>query len=529
MKKHLSQTYNVKQTPQTEVIPGKNQVRNSAGGFSFEVSDWAKLDRFLILGTEGGSYYVSENKMTKDNCDVIVRLLQDNGKKVVDRIIEISDEGRAPKNDYALFAFALATKFGDEATRQYAYENLHKVARIGTHLFHFAEYRESLGGWGRGVRNAVSNWYVKRDIDKLAHQLVKYRQRDGWTHKDLLRLAHPHTDDVKLNNLFKWVVEKKYNSRILPNAVKGFIKLQKAKDGKEAAKLIREYELTREAVPTELLSSTEVWEALLEKMPMTAMIRNLANMTRTGLLTNFNDNTKHVVKQIVDRENLKNARVHPIQILAAMMTYKQGQSDRDTSKTWTVIPQIMDALDEAFDLSFEFVEPTGKRQMLALDVSGSMSMGCIAGIPGLTPRVASAALAMVTARVEQDYMFKGFSSTFMDLNISKRQRLDDVVKVISDLPFAGTDCSLPMTKATKQGWKLDAFLVYTDSETFMGHIHPCQALDQYRQKTGIDAKLVVVGMVSNGFTIADPKNPNMLDVVGFDTNTPAMISEFIRS
>ncbi len=43
-----------------------------------------------------------------------------------------------------------------------------------------------------------------------------------------------------------------------------------------------------------------------------------------------------------------------------------------------------------------------------------------------------------------------------------------------------------------------------------------QALRDYRKKTGIAAKLVVVGMVSNGFSIADPDDGGMLDVVGFD-------------
>ena len=44
-----------------------------------------------------------------------------------------------------------------------------------------------------------------------------------------------------------------------------------------------------------------------------------------------------------------------------------------------------------------------------------------------------------------------------------------------------------------------------------------------------NAKAVVVGMTSNGFTLADPNDRGMLDVVGFDTSVPAVISDFIRS
>ncbi len=71
-------------------------------------------------------------------------------------------------------------------------------------------------------------------------------------------------------------------------------------------------------------------------------------------------------------------------------------------------------------------------------------------------------------------------------------------------------------------------MIYTDSETWAGDFAPDAALRAYREQSGIDARLVVVGMVSNGFSIADPADAGMLDVVGFDTATPQLISDFAR-
>jgi 60 kDa SS-A/Ro ribonucleoprotein len=87
---------------------------------------------------------------------------------------------------------------------------------------------------------------------------------------------------------------------------------------------------------------------------------------------------------------------------------------------------------------------------------------------------------------------------------------------------------MPMQYALKAGLEIDVFCIYTDSETWSGKIHLSQALQLYRQKTGIPAKLVVVGMTSNGFTIADPKDAGMMDVVGFDPVTPQAINEFAK-
>ena len=189
---------------------------------------------------------------------------------------------------------------------------------------------------------------------------------------------------------------------------------------------------------------------------------------------------------------------------------------------------MVDALNAAFYTAFETVEPTGKRLLLALDVSGSMASGRVAG-SSLTPREASAALALLTAATEPQTHIVGFGASMVPLGLSPSMRLDDAVRAVSDLPFGATDCARPMLYALERGISVDAFVVYTDSETWAGAIHPVQALRQYRERTGIGAKLVVVGLVSNGFSIADPNDAGMLDVVGFDTAAPAAIADFIRT
>jgi 60 kDa SS-A/Ro ribonucleoprotein len=194
----------------------------------------------------------------------------------------------------------------------------------------------------------------------------------------------------------------------------------------------------------------------------------------------------------------------------------------------TPTAKVIDALDTAFELAFQHIEPTNKSTMLALDVSGSMGGGMIAGVPGLNPREGSAAMAMVTARTEPNYMFTAFSTQMIPLNISAKMRLDIVIKTISGLPFGGTDCAQPMLYAMQKKLKVETFVVYTDSETWHGAIHPVQALRDYREKTGIAAKLIVVGMVSNGFSIADPNDGGCLDVVGFDTSAPNVMADFAR-
>lgn len=538
-----------KVTPQSQPIPGSNQVANSAGGFSWKVDSWTRLHRFLILGSEKGCYYASEKALTVANAVAVLECAKADIARTINTIVEISDAGRAPKNDAAIFALGLLIGEKGEIGNA-ALSAMSKVCRIGTHLFQCAATVDATRGWGRSVRRAFADWYLSKEPDKLAYQVAKYQRRDGWSHRDILRLCHAPSNSA----LMRWIIGAGNEERSvkrgeavkqyaavegLPPIVEAFERAKVATTPQEIAQLIRGCNLPRECVPTQWLNEKEVWAALLENMPITAMVRNLGKLSSIGLLAPLSDASKVVAERLGDAERLKKGRVHPIALLLAQCVYKQGHGDKG-GLSWTPVSQVIDALDDAFYKAFAAVEPTGKRHLLALDVSGSMGGAYIAGTR-LTAREGSAAMAMVTARTEASYHTvaftngsyasmhsrQGYGSGLTPLTISPRQRLDSVVQSVSALPFGGTDCALPMLYAIDQKIPVDVFIVYTDSETWHGAIHPSQALQKYRNEMSIDAKLIVVGMVANEFSIADPNDAGMLDVVGFDASVPQAIREFV--
>jgi 60 kDa SS-A/Ro ribonucleoprotein len=524
---HIANGSRAKATPQTQLVPGKNQVFNNAGGASFQVTPSQQLDRFLILGSEGGTYYVSEKKLTKDNALNVIELIKADGLGVVNRIVEISHSGRAAKNDPALLALALCATYGDNSTKAYAMAKLPEVARTGTHLFHFAEFVNGIRGWGRLLRNGIKNWYETKEVTDLANQVIKYQSRDGWSHRDLLRLSHPKTEDALRNNVYKYIVKGKgaieYGS-MMPTLIIAFEQAKTA-DKKTLVKLITDHNLTREMIPTEALNDVEVWDALLQKMPMTAMIRNLGKMTQIGLLKPLSSASTKVVNTLGNEEILKKARVHPYGVLLALKTYQHGAGFKG-SLSWSPVSQVSSALDSAFYKSFGFVKPANKRTLLGLDVSGSMGSQMM-GSP-IKYCEASAAMAMVTAKAEPAYHVMGFCHTFTPLKVNANMSLEEVTREVVKNNFGGTDASVAIRWALQNKIEVDTFGIYTDNETYAGPQHVFQALKQYRDKMGIPARLYVVGMVPTPFTIADPYDTGMMDVVGFDTSAPNIISDFSR-
>jgi 60 kDa SS-A/Ro ribonucleoprotein len=519
-----------KNTPVTTPLAGRETEmgRNDGGGFSFIVDEWTKLDRFLILGTEGGTYYATEQKWNERSLTVITSLLKQDGKRVVDRCVEISQAGRAKNNDYALYVMAQAISNGDTETKRYASQNLHLVARTGTHLMHFTAFANGLRGWGKNLKRAIQNWYGQKTPDQIAYQAVKYQSRDGWSQRDILRLGHVHPgNDALRNNVYKYIVKGRDGMTQGDPVPKILVAFEQAKTAStsELVKLISDNRLSHEMIPNDKKNDPKVWEAMLPAMGTTALIRNLNKMTAIGLLTSFSQATKDVVAKLTDIEQLKRDRIHPMTLLIARKQYALGRGDLG-SLTWSPVQTIVKALEDAFYLSFAAVEPTGKNRMLAIDVSASMNSPCMS-FKHITSREAAAVIAMVTLKREPWSAIYGFDHKFRDLGISASDSLETVMKKTYSPNFGSTDMSLPIELAMQQNWKVDSFEIYTDNEVNCGK-HPSQSLKNYRSKMGKpDAKLVAVACNIGNFTIADRNDKGMLDVVGFDSQAPQFISAFV--
>lgn len=256
--------------PQSEPLPG--MVPNSAGGYSYQVSDIQQLRRFLCLGSEGGTYYIGEKELGKENAGAILRLISDGkGTDVVKEIVEFSVEGRAAKQNPVIFALALCARDSNLETKKAAYTALTSVCRIPTHLFAFVEFCEALSqgtGWGRCHREAIKAWYLTKDANHLAMAITKYKQRNGWSHLDLLRLTHIKTDDPLHQCIFKYIVngidaatqEFSGKSEKANEILEFFRAVETVLIANEATAidLIKKYSLVREHLPTHLLNSKPV-------------------------------------------------------------------------------------------------------------------------------------------------------------------------------------------------------------------------------------------------------------------------------
>ncbi len=567
-------------TGQMKPIAGKEHLmeKGKAGGYLFKVSDEEYILRTLILGTHKNTYYSTAKSMTEDTLEFIRGMVRDGkGQLLVDTISKVYEDGRAPKQDPTLMALAIASSCEDLETRKKAYK---VVAHLRTlpHIYSWKGYHKVASkskGMGKLSKAALCELFQSLSPQQLAYQVTKYPHRkatvEDWSFVDLIRMIHLRGDTLPLEGQYvlKYTIKGTAEATAFLDAhpelkespvVKYIGAVEKVKaltdkedDRVELIKTVYEFNLPREVMPTWAFNYPDVWRALLLNreqtkvtMPMTAHVRNLGVMSSRGV---FEDalTTSLVVEHLQNESVIKKARLHPVNILIAMSTYRNGHGEKG-KLTWTPHPKVLAALEGAFYKSFKYVAPTGKRILHAIDCSGSMT-AAIPVLPQLSAHEAATVMAMTFARIEAEspQKFVGFTSAgrsgyyygvgsaLRELNITPDMTLDVARRATQFSDFGSTDCSLPIENAlaefkssggTKGLW--DVFMVYTDNETYAGTRHPSEALKEYREVTGIPAKMVVIATDPSAKSIVDPTDGGMLDVVGFDTNAPEIAMNFLR-
>ncbi|XP_053373239.1 RNA-binding protein RO60-like [Mercenaria mercenaria] len=548
-----------------------------------------RLLRFIIIGSER-TYYAREKELERENARCIDRLIKANrGAEVLQTIKDISISRRNVRQNSLLLAYAICARSNDSDTKSAAYALMSEICRIPTHLFMFIKYCEEVSkderpdtgtGWGRAHKRAIGNWYTnfEKNPEKLARLITKFKNRENWCHKDVLRLSHTCTEDQVMAFIFSYIIngyekamakfrqtvlemsqEEASKFRKISGLIKVFDDAARCGDANNLCAMIKEHKLAWEQCNQNLRNKKEIWCALLPHMPPEALIRNLGKMTSYGMFAENSEDEQEALdkirsinvprdaadqepreRSVEGNEDIEDERpwlsrnsyrnfLHPLRIFFAWIIYKTGHGDRGNS-TWGPNTRITNALEKAFYRGYTAVEPTGQTFYLAVSVSPSMSRHIFKSRT-VTCSMAAATMLMLTARTEENCIIKAFGQRTEDLDISPTDTLEQVEHKMRNAQHGQpTDCAEPIKDAIDMQRKdIDVFVIYTDSETCIGNVHPYQALCEYRKYSANPrVKMVVCGMCATDLTIADKEDQYMLDIAGFDSNAPWIISEFAR-
>ena len=507
-------------------------VLNSAGKEVFLISPLEKIKRFIVLGSFTGKCISSGSVRKDETLDSgeafarknIEEFIQHSPEEILNCIEEYSS--KVKKCDSLVLLLAICCTFENKNPkllefRRKAYQLLPRVCKTPTSLFHFIDVCEKIcltkycsTGWNNLHKQGISNWYLNNK--KLEYHITKYRNRNGYTHRDVLRLCHIKPLTKEHENIFSYIckgISEGVEGSEVSEYIRDFERLKQS-DEETIIRLIQQHNFVREHIPLEKLTDS-VFDELLKNMPEIALLRNLNHQFKDLSL---------VLEKI---QAIKS--VHPLHLLIALKTYSNGHGYLG-NKTWNVDKSIVQSLDSKFSQLFKTLPSSPRKVCICLDVSGSMQLYRVAGSECLTCAEAGCALAMVLKKTYKESHLLGFSHELIPLSINLEDGLHENLRKITYLPFGRTDISLPFTWALEKSKDFDCFIVITDNETNANTLSPEKALNNYREKTqNYSTKLIVVSMENTGFSIANPEDKYMLDIAGFNGETIEVINDFIES
>jgi 60 kDa SS-A/Ro ribonucleoprotein len=505
----------------------KGKVFNRAGGVGYTITDAELLRRFLLLGTDQNTYYATAKELSHDALLRLLPFIKNNVQEVVVEAVDVSQRRLAPRNIHAVHALAIATHYAKtDDDRAFVLEAIPLVIRHGGELLQYVAMLEVLGSWGRFKRRAVTTWLnTKKPVD-LAYTVLKYAQRQGWSMRDVLRVAHPRPVDETVSMIYRWVitppnVDDLHRAHVANDVVGLWVaaaRLKGAKTEQEVVDVLRAYPVSHEFVPNTWYASRAVWQALVPNMPILALLRALPTLTRAGV--------RDTETLTIIRTTFQNHadRIHPIRWLYATEVYKSGRGTRSSWEPWDALVELLDSCTRASFERYRHVVPG--RVLVAIDASGSMGRYLLGNA-----RVFDLALAMAYTLAPQGasqgdvILFDTEAPCVLDGGGDYQTFMQRGRELF--LKYGGgTDLSLPLQYAAERAY--DAVVIFTDNETWAG-VHGkdvgAYIVNHFRPKCP-RTKVILCAMTATTYSAA-PSDTHVLNVCGFDLSVPHIITSFL--
>lgn len=549
----------------------EDQVRNSAGGYVYQVDKLDLLKRMLIFGTKYGTYYLQSKDMTREFAELVRACAKEDAVNLTDYTLKIIRDTylRGMYLDEQSVIFALATFCSTQYASHIRGLEMIPELRTGTALLTFCAMIDMQRGWGRAVRSAVAKWY-NREPSIVAYQILKYRERNGWSHRDVLRKAHVVPSTPVHQILFSYITygwgkdwrydletetgkyvftgrvgntnpsrlnekdiftncELSMDSDFLEQ-IAAYERVKDSNDIQYVSGQVKDHRMTIEMVPNEK-RAPEVWESLSFNMPIASLIRNLNKLSETGLFFSNSEAADMIYKKLEDITLLRKARIHPIDLYLAWSAYDAGTN---RNMNWKSDARVSDCLRKStnamLNVPVESVE-LYHRVLIAIDHSGSMGYAMTSGMTVFD-------LACFTATYLKNKFNYGDVITFSCDQIVNPLSFDsdhfkNFALAHASRSGSGTSCSDVLLYAQNQYYqwriKYDAIIILTDSETWASQYNIETAVKQYRASVNSQMRFINIAMVANSYTLAKPLSLNDMEFTGFDTNMLDIIEDFIVS
>lgn len=538
-----------------------------------------RLKRFLYTTNEdpvfitGNAYY--HNAYSTEKAKVISEILHSDNPKLLLNIVQIvNSENLIPRRDTIMFVLAAAVIITpDYHLKRDIYTTLLNIAKSSKDIFTFLKYYTiQHKTFNSSLNKMIRTYYYKKDPFELALEVTKSNGGHGWTHKDILKLSHGKSSNIRTQTVVTYIlhglsrakaaVEGNEEAADIITLFSDAVELKRCENEKKVVELMQKIHCDNiKQVPSYLHKSKAVWEALIPQLPIGELIMLLPRLSKCDFLQK---NSKIQVKIIeaLNTNAVKTSRIHPLEIFIALKNFEKGgramdpklkdhlekmakpdeePDDNSTIQIEAAINKpincfpIVTALHKAMQASFQNITSTGRRMFIGVEVSKEMDNPCLTN-KNITCFEAATMLIMSFLRTERDVTVAVFNSTEISIvSLNKHATFPELQSVLKKAR-SGLAMLKPVFEwAMNKTKPIDIFINFLQSQSY-GTV-PRQRRDKNKSLTILDTyrkemalphtKLISVFLDSPHVTLADG-TLNVLDICGIDKDVPRIIEAFSK-
>jgi 60 kDa SS-A/Ro ribonucleoprotein len=554
-------------------------TKNKAGGNAYELSKKEALAQYAATGFFGSTYYTDAS----EQLDEVKKLCEGLDNEFIARCAVYARQQGKLKDMPAYLLAVLASRYEPNKPNPWFGRAFPHVIDNGKMLRNFVQIvRSGVTGrksFGHQPRRLIEGWlnsrhpmsllrdsigedpslaYIIRTIrpalgDNARHSLFGYLLGKETVLAKPRKPSQAHSPKSPRNidrAVIAAIVERqqqrglpyvldeeagtvlctKYDSNLLPDAIKQYEHFKKTREG---------------AVPDvdfRMLDSLglddDEWSEVAARASWTMTIKNLNTFKRHGVFARP-ALIELIAERLSNKELVQKAKVFPYQILSAYRAISEAPptpSWRFTSPQAVVdMPSlIVDALGVALDHALENVPYLDGDVAICLDVSGSMSSPVTGVRKGQTTKVrcidAAALFAAAFHKRSKRALILPFDTKCYEAQIGKEATTLNLATRLAAFGGGGTNCELPLAEMNKRGLKPDIVVYVSDNESWAGNYygHETGMLAKWKKLKARSPKSKLVCIdIAAGTSAQVTSTPDRLNIGGFSDSVFTVVADFL--
>ncbi len=426
----------------------KADTHNAAGGLAYQLDDKEALAQYVVTGCFNGTFYHSAEGQLKK----VIKL----AAKVDDKFLAqtaVYSRNRAYMKDAPALLCAILAGRNTELFK----EVFSEVIDNGKMLRNFVQIMRS-GVTGRNSLGSASKKQVQAWLNRVHDDALLYASvGNSPSLADVIKMVHPRAKSAERNAYYGYLIGRKVEQSLLPEKVQAF----------EAWKKDKSKTVVLPNVPFQLLTAQQLtkadWMKIAQNAPWQMTRMNLNTFARQGVLEK-QGMVQMIAGKLSNRNLVERSRVFPYQLLAA---YKNASDE--------VPVEIRNALQEAMEISLENVPEIVGKVAVCVDVSGSMHSPATGYRKGASSAVrcidVAALVGAAILRKNPDAIILPFENDVVKVGLNPYDSVMTNAKILSTLPFGGTNCSAPLRWLNRNKQDVDMVIYVSDNESWLDSPH----------------------------------------------------------